>query len=70
MMRCVCCNRNLNDYESTLKIKSTGEYADTCNKCRVQIGNDVGWVARSDLEPFTITPDDEIDYETWNSDDA
>lgn len=33
MMRCSCCNRNLSDYESTLKSATTGEYLDTCRKC-------------------------------------
>ena len=32
-MRCYCCNRNLSDYESTLKHPVTGEYLDTCSKC-------------------------------------
>jgi hypothetical protein len=32
-MRCYCCNRNLSDYESTLKSATTGEYLDTCKKC-------------------------------------
>lgn len=32
-MRCQCCNRNLSDYESTLKHPVTMEYLDICNKC-------------------------------------
>ena len=32
-MRCVCCNRNLNDWESTAKSALTGQYLDMCNKC-------------------------------------
>lgn len=32
-MRCYCCDKNLSDYESTLRSKSTGEYLDTCLKC-------------------------------------
>ena len=32
-MRCYACNRNLSDYESTLRSATTGEYLDTCNKC-------------------------------------
>jgi hypothetical protein len=32
-MRCICCNRALNDYESTLKSLSTGDYLDMCRKC-------------------------------------
>jgi hypothetical protein len=32
-MRCYSCNRNLNDYESTLKSATTGEYLDMCKRC-------------------------------------
>jgi len=32
-MRCVCCNRNLSDYESTLRHAETNEFLDTCMKC-------------------------------------
>ena len=32
-MRCIACNRNLSDFESTRKSKTTGEYLDMCNKC-------------------------------------
>lgn len=32
-MRCQCCNRNLSDFESTLKSATTGQYLDICNKC-------------------------------------
>lgn len=32
-VRCVCCNRNLSDYESVLKHPVTLEYLDICNKC-------------------------------------
>jgi hypothetical protein len=36
-MRCCCCNRNLSDYESTLKHPETKEYLDICRKCLVDI---------------------------------
>ena len=32
-MRCCSCNENLNDYESTLRSRSTGQYLDMCRKC-------------------------------------
>ncbi len=37
-MRCICCNKNLNDYESTAKHAITGVYLDTCRKCIADIG--------------------------------
>ena len=32
-MRCLCCNRNLSDYESTLRHPVTNEFLDICQKC-------------------------------------
>ncbi len=37
-MRCQCCNRNLSDYESTLKSVSTGDFLDTCLRCLEDTG--------------------------------
>lgn len=37
-MRCQCCNKNLNDWESTLKSAHTGEYLDTCKRCLKGMG--------------------------------
>lgn len=37
-MRCQCCNKNLNDWESTLKSAVTGDYLDTCKKCLKSLG--------------------------------
>ena len=36
-MRCQCCDRNLSDYESTLRHPETKEFLDICNKCLVDI---------------------------------
>lgn len=49
-MRCYCCNRALNDYESTLRNATTGEYLDTCMKCLD--GLDIDVVGRDDLAQF------------------
>lgn len=49
-MRCVCCNRNLNDYESTLKGALSGDYLDMCMKCLD--GLDIEVVGRNDLSPY------------------
>jgi hypothetical protein len=32
-MRCDCCDTNLSDYESTLRLVSTGDFANICLKC-------------------------------------
>lgn len=33
MTRCVCCNKNLSDFEATRRSASTGEFLDMCNNC-------------------------------------
>lgn len=58
-MRCYCCNKNLNDYESTLK-DTSGKYLDTCNKCLKGLGIDK--VGRDDLEKNAEPPDDWDDW--------
>lgn len=57
-MHCSCCDRLLNNFESTRKSKSTGEYLDMCNTCYATIADDLAVVNRTDLEPNDI-PDDE-----------
>lgn len=57
-MHCSCCDRLLNDFESTRKSKSTGQYLDTCNKCMSMITDDVKVMDRDDFDPYEI-PDDE-----------
>lgn len=32
-MRCYCCNKNLSDFESSIKSLATGDYLDMCTKC-------------------------------------
>lgn len=59
-MRCYCCNRNLNDYESTIKSKVTGDYLDTCMTCLRDLWIDVD--DRPDLNPFDEVTDDDFDY--------
>lgn len=47
-MRCVCCNKMLNDVESTRKHADTGEYLDMCNKC-LSFVPEIPYVERTDL---------------------
>lgn len=62
-MRCDCCDRNLNDFESTLKSVSTGEFMNTCGKCLDGLGIDT--VGREDLNPYDEPKDDddEVDFD-------
>ena len=36
-MRCVCCDEELTDYESSLKSEKNKEYLDTCLNCLKEI---------------------------------
>lgn len=55
-MRCCCCNRNLNDWESTLKSTNTGEFLDMCRRCLD--GLDIE-VSKNLTDPDEISPGDE-----------
>ena len=57
-MRCYCCQVVLNDYESTRKSRTTGEYLDTCNKCFAMIEDDIDTIDRTDFSEGDITEDD------------
>lgn len=64
-MRCQCCDKNLNDYESTRKSVSTGEYLDMCNKCYSTISDDLLSEVRYDL----YDGNEEDDYEEGDYDE-
>lgn len=65
-MRCTCCDRLLNDFESTRKSKTTGEYLDTCNKCYKTIEDYVPSTSSNDFEPEEI-PDEKIIMDEENN---
>lgn len=66
MTRCVACDKNLNDYESTRK-DLHGNYLDMCNRCYGEIKEDVLSVERDDLSP-TEELESEIDFSEWSDD--
>lgn len=73
-MRCSCCNKNLSDYESTLRHPVTNEFLDTCNKCLVDTG--IKPVEQAFSDPLQFDVDDDpyeseieyIQYEDFNDD--
>ena len=65
-MRCQCCDKNLNDYESTRKSVSTGEYLDMCNKCYSTISDDLLSEVRYDL--YDGNEEDEYDEGDYDED--
>lgn len=46
-MRCVCCDRNLTDFESTRRHAETGDHLDMCNRCLKGLG--IATIDRTDL---------------------
>ena len=59
-MRCYCCNKALNDYESTLRSATTGEFLDMCTSCLNEL--DIDTVGREDLHGFD-NQNEEIEIE-------
>jgi hypothetical protein len=48
-MRCIACDRQLSDFESTRKSATTGEYVDLCNTCFQSIQRELNADEREDL---------------------
>ena len=67
-MRCTCCNKALNDSESTRKVVSTGDYLDMCNKCYKDVEQYIPTTSRADLNPNEEIPDDWENLEIQLSD--
>jgi hypothetical protein len=62
-MRCRCCDKNLNDFESTRKSVNTNEYLDMCQQCYSTIVRDVPTLEREDLLTNEEKEDSEENYE-------
>lgn len=65
-MRCIACNKNLNDFESTRKSTITGEYLDLCNTCYHEIQQDTSVKERDDLRTDDEVYDDNDDTDLHN----
>ena len=48
-MRCLACNKALNDFEATRKSATSGEFVDLCNHCFHNVEQDLETVVREDL---------------------
>ena len=64
-MRCLACDRNLTDFESTRKHTDTSEYLDLCNKCYNEIQADVEIITEERLD---LTHEDDIQVD-WEQDE-
>ena len=58
-MRCLSCNRNLSDFESTRKYTTSGKYVDLCNSCFGTISKEVPVLERADLLHDTESTNEE-----------
>ena len=58
-MRCLSCNKNLNDAESTRKYPDTNEYIDLCNRCFAAAMEN-----NYDFQEETTTDEDEVGQST------
>lgn len=66
-MRCYCCDKPLNDFESTRKSVTTGDYLDMCNKCFNTIKDDINAEERYDLyDGDEEQTEDEEDSENYD----
>lgn len=68
-MRCICCDKNLNDYESTAKHAITGAYLDTCRKCTAEIGYPVLGNTSFNKDEELIDDDEFYDLESEDDND-
>ena len=70
-MRCIACDKNLNDFESTRK-DLHGKYLDMCNQCYGEIKDDVLSIERLDLSVTEEIADDDLDepvnFDDWTED--
>lgn len=41
IMHCLACDKLLNDYESTRKYSSSGDFVDLCNRCFSTVAEDI-----------------------------
>jgi hypothetical protein len=62
-MRCDCCNRKLNDFESTLR-DTRGEFLNTCRKCLKGLG--IPAIGRADLDPTEQVSDEIAEEEEFD----
>lgn len=70
-MRCVTCNKLLNDYESTRKVANTGQYLDMCQDCYLQLDIPPATIDRKDLlhEADAVDVEELLDIDYSDLDD-
>lgn len=66
-MRCLACNKALNDFEATRKSATTGQFVDLCNHCFHDVEYDIESLEREDLRE-TNDVEDEIELDDLQGD--
>ena len=63
-MRCLSCNSNLSDFESTRKSKITGDYIDLCSDCYSTIADTLLEIEEN-LDPEEDLEDESLEFHGW-----
>jgi len=66
-VRCLACNKALNDFEATRKSATTGQFVDLCNHCFHDVEYDIESLEREDLRE-TNDVEDEIELDDLQGD--
>lgn len=65
-MRCLSCDRKLNDYESTRRYASSGDFVDLCNRCFSFVADDIPDLEGDGFDPSDYTDETELSEEEYN----
>lgn len=63
-MRCLACDKRLNDRESVRKYSSSGGFVDLCNGCFKTVAEDIPDIEEGDF-PSEFDEDNEEDYQQY-----
>jgi hypothetical protein len=66
-MRCLACNKILNDFEATRKSVTSGTFVDLCNHCFHDVEYDIQSLEREDLRETDDT-ESEIELDDLQGD--
>jgi hypothetical protein len=66
MMRCECCDVELNDVDATARFAESGNYVSMCAECRTFLPKDLVVVLRPDLTKKKESDDSDIYYDPFD----
>lgn len=66
-MRCVCCNKNLSDRESTRKAVNSGDYLDMCDGCFGTVADEFPYIEGHGKGPSRMEEEDMDETFDWES---